>query len=327
MIPESSKGAAKPRRRPAGKKRRAKAPIAHRLMPLKRDLPLADAAIAIAAPAVDKVQSCWSAAADDPSPESVHQFRVAMRQLRVVLHIFRKQDEAGRLKSVRDALKLIAAEAGRKRDIDVMIGEIVQPLLSDADGDDIHELVAPLERQREAAGDHVRQSLRSVDAKCLFEALSDLPRQISDAAQAAGDETPAAKFAHRDLRKRWRHIVATAQRLDRLSATELHEFRKLIKKLRYAFGHFAPLYDKKEGYKFVKALQRLQDAFGYLNDVASARKAGERFKAANADSSLGFAAGYVLGRHVERARNVRRSVDKNWKCLAQTELARTLADK
>ncbi len=325
MNPDSSKGATKPRASRPGQERRPKRD--RRAPQLKRDLAVAEAAVVMAGPAVEKVRACWQALADDPLPGHVHQFRVAIRQLRVLLHIFRRQDQAGQLRTVRDALKQIATEVGRKRDIDVMIGEIVQPLLSDTDGDDIHDLVVPLERQREAAADDVRRSLQTADAKRLYDALDDVPQQIADAVGAAGAGSSVAKFAQRDLRKRWRHIEATAERLDQLSVTELHEMRKLIKKLRYAFGHFAPLYDKKDGGKFIRALQHLQDAFGYLNDVASARKAGERFKAEDAGGALGFSAGYVLGRHVERARSVRRKIGKNWKRLAETNLAHALADQ
>lgn len=327
MIPEGSKGAVKRHRRRVGKERRSKRLSGGRVPTLNRDSTVADAAVAIAVPAVEKAEAGWRAVADDPSPEHVHQFRVAIRQLRVVLHIFRRQDQAGKLRTMRDALKQIAAEVGRKRDIDVMIAEIVQPLLNDTDGDDIRDLVSALERQRAAAQDHVLRSLQTAEAKRLFGELADLPQQIADAVRAAGDDASVAKFAHKDLRKRWRDLAASADKLERLSAMELHEMRKLIKKLRYAFGHFAPLYDKKDGGKFVKALQHLQDAFGYLNDVASARKAGERFKAANADSALGYSAGYVVGRHVERARGVRRKIGKNWKRLAETDVARALAEK
>ena len=48
--------------------------------------------------------------------------------------------------------------------------------------------------------------------------------------------------------------------------------RKDLKSLRYATEFFLPLYPTRKARSFLQRLQRLQDVFGYLNDVVMLRQ-------------------------------------------------------
>ena len=94
--------------------------------------------------------------------------------------------------------------------------------------------------------------------------------------------------------------------------------RKALKGFRYAVEFFASLYDGRKVGRFIKDLKKLQDVFGYVNDMATARPlnaiADERCAASPAAQR---AAGYVLGWHQVRAEHAWDGVTEEWDRLAR----------
>ena len=93
--------------------------------------------------------------------------------------------------------------------------------------------------------------------------------------------------------------------------------RKALKAFRYAVEFFASLYDARQVNRFIKDLKKLQDVFGYLNDVATAGALN-----AICDERCGHsppaqrAAGYVLGWHEVTAQHTWAGVAEMWHRLA-----------
>jgi hypothetical protein len=65
-------------------------------------------------------------------------------------------------------------------------------------------------------------------------------------------------------------VLKYGKRLEELSVPERHEMRKAMKKMRYGIEFFGSLYPKDAVKPFLKRMKKLQDIFGYLNDVAMA---------------------------------------------------------
>jgi CHAD domain-containing protein len=111
---------------------------------------------------------------------------------------------------------------------------------------------------------------------------------------------PVAELASRLLARRHKKVVKRARRFSELPIPERHELRKDVKKLRYACEFFRTLYPRKRRAAYAKRLSSLQDALGYLNDVAVAEEYVAHLVAVaerEAGHDLRYAAGVVLGWH------------------------------
>ena len=98
----------------------------------------------------------------------------------------------------------------------------------------------------------------------------------------------------------------------------------MLKNLRYAFGHFAPLWPDKASQDYESRLRKLQSSFGYLNDVATASGLEKR-RGDGSDAHLGAAIDHVLKFHAGRATHARERLVVQWNDLAKTKIARALA--
>jgi CHAD domain-containing protein len=79
-------------------------------------------------------------------------------------------------------------------------------------------------------------------------------------------------FAANQLTRRWRRLRKNRKALAQMDARSRHRLRIQAKKLRYAVEFFAGLFASKRAVKrrkqLLSALERLQDGFGDLNDIA-----------------------------------------------------------
>ena len=280
----------------------------------------------MAADAVAAIDDGWRRVLSSNDPDGAHSLRIGLRRLRVVLHIFRHAIPDSDLAALPETLAATARVAAPLRDLDVLIDDIIAPLLAAGPVTGASALIAMLETERSAARAEVRAKLRSADAQALRRTLSRLPDQLASLAASGGfDQRSMKKLARRDLKKRWRKIAKPAAALDTLSVSGLHGMRKDLKNLRYACQSFAPHLPSKTGAGFERRLKRLQHAFGYLNDVVVARQLAARFGASANPTEVPHALGYVLGCHTERSRRVRDKLVKQWRGLAGTKLAAKLA--
>jgi CHAD domain-containing protein len=74
------------------------------------------------------------------------------------------------------------------------------------------------------------------------------------------------------LERRARRLDKRGKHLQRVSPAERHQARIAAKKLRYVAEVFAPLFPGSRTKDYLSALGKVQEALGYLNDLAT----GER---------------------------------------------------
>ena len=78
--------------------------------------------------------------------------------------------------------------------------------------------------------------------------------------------------------------------------------RKLLKKLRYIVEFFGSLYKPTDVKPFVMQLKKLQDVFGYVNDVVTASQLeGISDEHCREDRECQRATGFVIGWHASQA--------------------------
>jgi len=121
--------------------------------------------------------------------------------------------------------------------------------------------------------------------------------------------------ADKFLQKRWKKAVRLGRTIDSLEGDERHKMRKSLKKLRYTAEFLAPLYPKAKVKPFIKRLKRLQDVFGYVNDVSMAGVLGDIASSHCEDADALVAAGKVLGYHEAKEPEVWQRAPRAWQRL------------
>jgi CHAD domain-containing protein len=127
-------------------------------------------------------------------------------------------------------------------------------------------------------------------------------------------DQPISLYARKILQKRWKKTAKYGRDLNRLSPERRHEMRKSLKEMRYLTEFFASLFQKRDTRRFIKQLKRLQDAFGYMNDVQIASQM-RTISEQNGSSQAAIATSYILGRHEAEALHVWRTAGKAWNKL------------
>ena len=204
-------------------------------------------------------------------PEGLHQLRVSLRRMRSAFTVFRKEIGGETAEMLSAEAKWLGNAVGRARDFDVFTQDILEPV-TPAEGEE--EAFAVLKRKVEeerarawAAADkaiHSQRYSRFVLQLALF--LSERGWRTKSAAR-----DPVTAFAVRALDKRQASVEKLGSRMSELDEEERHELRKRLKKLRYTLSFFQSLFGRKKARPYLKDLARLQDAFGALNDLATAR--------------------------------------------------------
>lgn len=207
-------------------------------------------------------------------PEDLHQLRVAVRRLRVLMPLTRGLQDAPRRRQLGYALKALAQVLGPARDSDVFVAEIWPPLqVAINDGRWVQARDAEwLAQQRR---DH-RKLQRALCARRFGVLLSQLESYFAPAgthdnpARGVGD---GMRFAEKVLRRRTRRVYERYRDARLSNDTQdqaLHRLRIAIKKLRYELDFLAPLMRTQPARKVRAQLANMQHILGRMNDVATA---------------------------------------------------------
>jgi triphosphatase len=248
-------------------------------------------------------------------PEAAHQLRVGLRRLRSALRAFRPIENSPATQELSRYARDIGRKVGGLRDADILIGAIYAPVAATRQREPgFGELREALLAHRDAVRGEVRAALLSELWSRLQLYLALWPETVKSNAKLA---TPVGAFAPVSLARSWRRVAKCGARLESLSIEERHQMRKALKAFRYAVEFFASLYDARRVNRFVKDLKRLQDVFGYMNDVATAGALNaicdERCAVRPAAQR---AAGYALGWHEVSAGHAWDDVVAMWSRLA-----------
>jgi CHAD domain-containing protein len=258
------------------------------------------------APVVDHVK--WALArharwliAHDPGtrlgrePESLHQMRVATRQLRAVLRAIRPLLVPEWTDSLRDELRWLGQLLGPARDLDVQLAYFREEsvALDVRDRRPLTQFIAHLEAQRNNVQEILLNELKS-------ERYLDLIRRLQQAAH-----TPTvveSTVTLRDIAKqeftKLRNAICQAGPAP--NNAKIHETRIKTKRARYAAELAEPTVGK-PATRFISKARALQDVLGMHQDAIQA----EAHIRAFLKKSTSTRAAFVAGRMVERQRQRR----------------------
>jgi triphosphatase len=203
--------------------------------------------------------------------EYLHQMRVALRRLRVVVRMAEKVRADKQLAELNKDVSALCVALGRIREWDVFIAQTVQPMCKRMAGHaGLQALLAASKRQDAACYAALRGAAQAHELQRLllrFAIWMNGPYwQQTVTVQKAQD------FASRRLRQLAERFARSGQQLNTFDAARLHALRILAKKLRYSAEFFAALYDKRKTRSFLAALSEVQEVLGQINDIAVAHR-------------------------------------------------------
>ena len=245
-------------------------------------------------------------------PDSLHQMRVATRQLRAVLRAARPLLVPEWADSLQDELRWLGQLLGPARDLDVQLAYFRQEsaVLDVRDRRPLTQFIAHLEAQRNNVQEVLLSELKS--ARYL-----DLIRRLK---QATHDPTVVestvtlrnlATREFKKLRKVVRQVGASP------SSAKIHEIRIKTKRARYAAELAEPVVGK-PATRFIKKARVVQDVLGMHQDAIQA----EAHVRAFLKQSTSVRAAFVAGRMVERQRERREQASKEMRTLWEGLLKR-----
>lgn len=275
------------------------------------------------APVVDHVK--WALArhlrwllAHDPGTrlgaesESLHQMRVAARQLRAVLRAARPQLVPEWADSLRNELRWLGQLLGPARDLDVQLAYFREEsaALDARDRKPLAQFVTHLQTQREHVQQIVLSELRSARYLELVRRLR-LAAHDPSVVESTVTLRELAKREFIKLRKAIRQVHTSPN-----SAT-IHEIRIKTKRARYAAELAEPVVGK-SATRFIKKARAAQDVLGLHQDAIQA----EAYVRAFLEQSTSVRAAFVAGRMVERQRERREQARKKMRTLWKELLKR-----
>ena len=205
--------------------------------------------------------------------EYLHQMRVALRRLRVVLRMAGKFRADTSLDALSGEIAALCVALGQTREWDVFIAQTVQPMCMRMAGHaGLQALLAVSERQRAACYARLRGEKQARELQRLILRFALWMNGAYWQPPQGTAVPPVRDFASRRLRKLARQFAQAGRQLDSLDDKQLHALRILAKKLRYSAEFFAALYDKQETAVFLAALSEAQEVLGQINDVAVAHR-------------------------------------------------------
>jgi len=213
------------------------------------------------------LQSNLRGAMTSDDTEYLHQMRVALRWLRVVLRMAEKLRAEEQLAALNKEVAALCVALGRIREWDVFIAQTVRPMCARMAGHaGLQSLLAASERQRDACYAALRSEVQAHELQRLILRFAIWMNGFYW--QKLEDSPPAHDFATSRLQKLAQRFTRSGKHLGTLDAGRLHALRILAKKLRYSAEFFAGMYDKQKAKSFLAVLSEVQEVLGQINDVA-----------------------------------------------------------
>ena len=271
---------------------------------------------------LDQIAINITATCELDDPEGPHQLRVGLRRLRSVFAVYRQVLDSPEMRRLGEEARWIGQEVGSLRDLDVVGQDIVRREAgSHLDETGLVDLADRLAVQAGERRLRLRKLLIEPRVQCF---LLDLARFVEtrgwlvpeDFSQTERLAMPVSRLAEEALAKCWKKVCKQARHLETLTVEERHEFRKMLKRLRYAVEFFASLYASRRVEPFLKRLKKLQEVFGNLNDAATVKALLSRSDLAADARSVGW----MVGATQARAEFGWTGAKSLWRSLEETRL-------
>ncbi|MCF8198464.1 MAG: CYTH and CHAD domain-containing protein [Sulfuritalea sp.] len=232
-------------------------------------MPPVDAFHRIAMSCLEHLQQNHTGALSSDDPEYIHQMRVATRRLRAALRLFSPVlPQQFSVSSFSAPFSSLMQPLGKARDLDVLLTEIVDPVLKALPNEPRLPAIASdiTNRRYRSRAEAITMLAAPAYGLTLLGALESLHAQVPNGPTAIGLQEFASERLRR-LKRKVRRLVQAASVEDPAS---LHAMRIGVKRLRYALEFFSPLANRRSLQRALKQLASMQDVLGQLNDLTNA---------------------------------------------------------
>ncbi|MGV8842617.1 MAG: CHAD domain-containing protein [Pseudomonas sp.] len=288
---------------------------------------------------LEQIQANEADVAHGQAPESLHQLRVGLRRLRSALRLFEKVVPCPT--ELHKQLDALASGLGSARDWDVLLDSTLPWLTNSANAPPIDAL-RPVAKQQ--AHRHHRAASARIDAPRYSRLMLSFGAWVEGAGWRESPQTDLdqlntalPRFAKKSLDKAQKRLRTRGKGLTDANPAARHRVRIAAKKMRYAAEFLHALYPKKAMTAYVRALTKLQDELGQLNDAAVAEELLRQLQSERPGSppdtqsgepadpsgehrhlseSLSFVRGCLNARQQCDVRNLRKPW-KKWRALAK----------
>lgn len=245
------------------------------------------------------LRNASAVASGSRQPEHVHQLRIGLRRLRVVLRELAPLDcglDLGWEAPVAELFRVLGVD----RDQQILEDETADALVAAG--------APPLTRPRLPAGaEPIEARVQHPQVQQVLLAVQAYAMEAS-AVRGGAHEGPAIAAIGERLDALLHRLVGRSRGFADAPADDQHAVRKELKRLRYLAEFIAPLYRDKPVARFFDALAPAQDALGSYNDLAVALKA-YRERAA-AEPEAWFAVGWLAAQQARSARAAHKALKR-----------------
>ncbi len=201
--------------------------------------------------------------------ENLHQFRINLRRSRSLLSVFKEVLDENIYRKMSSALKKIAVQTNKKRDLDVLISSLKK--LKNADN--LSDFIYFLEIKQREEDVKIKNLIESVQ---LQETLFDMELLLKDETDFYTTKLanlPTHQYARKKIKYLIKKMTKNLNKLNKkTSLGDFHSIRIQIKKIRYLVDIFDNIYKKDTTKKINKKFKKYQTIFGKLNDLHNQKK-------------------------------------------------------
>lgn len=217
---------------------------------------------------LEHLQANLAGAAEHHDDEYLHQLRVALRRLRVVLDMCAQHRRDNELMALQSQVRTAGRKLGIAREWDVFATQtLVAALAETVQPTEYDWLLRQSDAQRARAHAAVDRLLQGADFQAML--LRFGAWMIGPYWQTFDLEKDVLRYSARILKQLGRLVRRRGGCLhkNKIKAAQAHKLRIACKNQRYCAEYFAPLYPGPEFDDFVLQLERLQDELGNFNDL------------------------------------------------------------
>ncbi|MDD2701814.1 MAG: CHAD domain-containing protein [Sideroxydans sp.] len=222
--------------------------------------------------------------------EYLHQVRVGLRRLRVVLAVTKRIHPGAELDDLYVQVSELCIALGRSRDWDVLITQTLAPIcLRLPDHEGLRALLDTCEKIRNKQHAGMEKSLASQDfQRLLLRFGAWLHEDWHDDPQS-----DLAGFVIKALNKRSKRVWALGDAFSIDDPKQFHQLRIACKKLRYSLEMFGSLLPSQRYKAYLSKLTALQDILGTMNDIAVAHRLLDELDNAARHDTLALVHGWM----------------------------------
>jgi CHAD domain-containing protein len=237
-------------------------------------------------------------------PESLHQMRVATRQLRAVLRAARPLLIPEWADSLRDELRWLGRLLGPARDLDVQLAYFREEsaALDARDRRPLTPFIAHLETQRNDAQEVLLNELKSARYLDLISRLQQAPHDPT----AVESTVTLHDIAKQEFTK-LRNLIRQAG--DTPNNAKIHKTRIRTKRARYAAELAEPTVGK-PATRFIDKARAVQDVLGMHQDAIQAEAYIRTFLKQSTSTRAAFVAGRMVERQRQRREKAKRKMQR-----------------